>query len=310
MGIKAQFTICSVTRYTGGVNERILSGGRKNWLHGHHMSLAGVAYYEGWKTAESSSIPVTNWVVMCGTNAGSQLKLANGVDVGTGTGGGGDVSLYVNAGEFSLSETSNFAIAEVVVWDRGLTDEEMHEASAYLMDKFIGVPPLLSSLAWYQGGTFDIAAGTWPDASGRGNDATLSGSGLTGLNEVGHGARASRVVVSLAGTTSSAISFGNVIKAQFTICSVTRYTGGVNGRILNGGGKNWLHGHHSGLAGVAYYDGWKTAESSSIPVTNWVVMCGTNAGSQLKLANGVDVGTGTGGGGDVSLYVNAGDFSQ
>merc|ERR1712160_227279 len=95
--------------------------------------------------------------------------------------------------------------------------------------------PITSEVsAWYKGGAFDITAGTWPDASGGGNDATLSGSGLTELFESGHGA--SGEVSSLAGTTLSRISFGDVIKAQFTVCSVTRWTGGVNERILDGGG--------------------------------------------------------------------------
>ena len=59
-------------------------GGSKSWLHGHHANDAGVAYYKGGRRlAEATSAPNTNWVVMCGTNAGSQLKLANGVDVGT-----------------------------------------------------------------------------------------------------------------------------------------------------------------------------------------------------------------------------------
>ena len=73
---------------------------------------------------------------MCGTNAGSQLKLANGVDVGTATGGTGDQSLFVNSGnEKTLNEKSDFAIAEVVVWPRGLTDEEMRRAFDHLIDR-------------------------------------------------------------------------------------------------------------------------------------------------------------------------------
>ena len=77
----------------------------------------------------------TNWVVMCGTNAGSQLKLANGANVGTATGGKGDVKLWINYGD-SPDQVSDFAIAEVMVWDRGLTNSEMFEASSYLMGKF------------------------------------------------------------------------------------------------------------------------------------------------------------------------------
>jgi len=133
--IKSEFTVCSVTRYTGGRKQRILNGGGANWLHGHWRGNAGVAYYEGWKTAVKDNVsPDTDWVVMCGSNAGSELKLANGVDVGIATGGIGGVSLFVNAGRFP-SEKSDFAIAEVVVWPRGLTDVEMRGVSEHLMNR-------------------------------------------------------------------------------------------------------------------------------------------------------------------------------
>eukprot|EP00964_Phaeocystis_antarctica_P099526 scaffold65379_cov71-Phaeocystis_antarctica.AAC.1 len=163
--------------------------------------------------------------------------------------------------------------------------------------------------AWYCSGAFDIVSSTWQDCSGNGNTATLSGSGLAESRSAGHGAASE--VLALSGTTSSVISFGPVIQSSFTVCSVTRYTGGAKLRILNGGGANWLHGHHGGDAGVAYYEGWKTAEQENVsPDTDWVVMCGTNAGSQLKLVNGVDVGTATGGTGGASLFVNAGKKSH
>ena len=78
--------------------------------------------------------PNTDWLVMCGSNAGSQLKLVNGVDVGTATGGTGGQSLFINAGR-RRKEKSDFAIAELVVWPRGLTDEEMRRASDHLMNR-------------------------------------------------------------------------------------------------------------------------------------------------------------------------------
>jgi len=181
--------------------------------------------------------------------------------------------------------------------------------------------------AWYCPGAFDIASSTWQDCSGNGMTATLSGSGLAESRSAGHGATSA--VLALSGTTSSVISFGAVIQSSFTVCSVTRYTGGAMGRILNGGaqhgdpnpsGANWFHGHAKttsnsghvdGRAGVAYYNGWRTSSQGSVsPNTDWVVMCGTNAGSQLKLANGVDVGTAAGGRGDVSLFVNGGLYDQ
>ena len=131
--IKSEFTVCSVTRYTGGTKGRILQGST-NWLHGHENGWAGDAYYEGWKTASQNKVsPNTDWLVMCGSNAGSQLKLVNGVDVGTAAGGTGGVSLFVNAGP-GFAHKSDFAIAELVVWPRGLTDEEMRRASNHLIN--------------------------------------------------------------------------------------------------------------------------------------------------------------------------------
>ena len=106
------------------------------------------------------------------------------------------------------------------------------------MSQYVGI---VQPSAWYQAEAFDMEAGIWPDASGEGNDATLSGSGLQVLRKSGHGT--SSVVVALAGTTSDKVSFGDIIKAQFTICSVTRYTSGPKKRILAGGDRNWLHGH-------------------------------------------------------------------
>ena len=126
---------------------RMLQGKEKNWLHGQYNGNTGVAHYDSWNTGNTKHInPVTNWVVMCGTNDGSQLKLANGVDVGTATGGSGGVTLQVNQGKYS-DQTSNFAIVEVAVWDRGLTNQEMHEASGYLMEKLQAPPAPVSDCA-------------------------------------------------------------------------------------------------------------------------------------------------------------------
>ena len=163
--------------------------------------------------------------------------------------------------------------------------------------------------AWYCSGAFNIASSRWQDCTGNGKTATLSGSGLAESRSAGHGTTSE--VLALSGTTESVIAFGDVIQREFTVCSVTRYTGGAKKRILQGGGANWLHGHYAGDAGVAHYKGWKTSTQGSVsPDTDWVVMCGTNAGSQLKLVNGVDVGTATGGTGGVSLFVNAGDAAK
>ena len=138
--VPSVFTVCSLTRYTGGTKRRILNA-QNNWLHGHWNGMTGVAYYEGWKTGTNNRInPNTNWVAMCGQNGAPNLKLVNGASVGTSPGGGGKHvnvhvfvsrkvflrnswepfvyagggNLYINKGGCCGGETSDFAVAEVV----------------------------------------------------------------------------------------------------------------------------------------------------------------------------------------------------
>ena len=54
--------------------------------------------------------------------------------MGTGAGDTGGVSLFVNGGDHG-NQKSDFAIAEVVVWPRGLTDDEMSGVSEYLINR-------------------------------------------------------------------------------------------------------------------------------------------------------------------------------
>ena len=270
--IKDRFTICSVTRYTDGVKEQILHGGADlNWIHGHFSGMAGVARY-GTGTWHTHTVdfntvePNTNWVVLCGTNAGSQLKLVNGVDKSNNNNavGQGGTELVVNEDQ---DKKSDFAIAEVMVWDRGLTSDEMDGVSFYLMNKFgitpgesagvVADPPVVPNIGWFRPGSFNLYSKSWLNhASGaEGTSATLHGDNLIQLSQPGSGA--SEVVTALSGTAEDSIDFGDIVKTDFTICSVSRYTGAAKQkRILQGEGQNWLHGHYSGNAGVARYGGW------------------------------------------------------
>ena len=147
--LKSQFTICSVSRYVeGGAMERILTGGGENWLHGHWGGRAGRGYYgdsTGW-VAHADLSPNTDWISMCGTNAGSQLILVNGISEGTSTGGSAPQTLWINGGD--RPEWSDFAVVEVMAWDRGLSSDEIYSASNYLANKFgVGTVTGVSSAA-------------------------------------------------------------------------------------------------------------------------------------------------------------------
>ena len=98
------------------------------------------------------------------------------------------------------------------------------------------------------------------------------------------GALIPRLTVS--GGTDSTFDFGNVVKGNFTVISLTRYTGGRKERILQGN-SNWLHGHWRNNAGVAHYDGWKTPEHNDPGSEGWLCYVGQNGGECIHRANGV-----------------------
>eukprot|EP00438_Fugacium_kawagutii_P028407 Skav216764 [mRNA] locus=scaffold3378:5808:6278:- [translate_table: standard] len=129
------FTLCSVARYVGtsGVGEprgRILQSAESNLLHGHWSDRIGVAYYNGWATVESPKPHSTlEWQVICGTNGAQRVYIgtfdgAQNVATGTGATLATDETLVINTGAIS-SETSAFAVMEVITWNRALSDDEM-----------------------------------------------------------------------------------------------------------------------------------------------------------------------------------------
>ena len=122
--VPSTFTVCSVTRYTGGTRNRILTcyGGpsqHTNWLHGHYGSWRGVALYNGWSTSEANHGVLDDWLVMCGTNAGTAPGnvILDQDEIGTVDGGVG--SCRINIGYWP-SKASDWALHSLLIWDYSL----------------------------------------------------------------------------------------------------------------------------------------------------------------------------------------------
>ena len=130
--IPTEFTICSVTRYTGGSMGRILTGKNINWFHGHWGSRRGVAYYEEWKTNFLNVGVLTDWLIMCGKNRGSKPYniLVDGVASGITDGGIGSDILAINRSP--SFQNSDWAFREVMIWSTALSGEDMAIASTAL----------------------------------------------------------------------------------------------------------------------------------------------------------------------------------
>ena len=157
----------------------------------------------------------------------------------------------------------------------------------------------------YDANNWNSSTNILPEARGNGRTVTTTGTVTKGSGS-GNGAAGS--IAYLTGNTASTFTWpAGSIPTNFTICSITRYNGGTNGRILNGS-TNWLHGHWNGQRGVCHYDAWKTGSTNIGTQQNWLVCCGNNGGAIPNniLIDGVASGTATGGTGNIPLYINAG----
>ncbi|CAE7762370.1 unnamed protein product [Symbiodinium sp. CCMP2456] len=115
---RGKYSICSVSRYTGGQNGN-----------------TGVTYYGEWNTASTRHQGEEDWVVLCGT---SNKQVYDGRDPSTniarksGKEFENDEHLYVNRGH---GEWSAFGVMEVITWNRELTEQEIQSTIKYLKSK-------------------------------------------------------------------------------------------------------------------------------------------------------------------------------
>ena len=327
--IPPTFTICSVTRYhkperrdsavhereprdelpfyTGaaGVVEtsrgvpdqgRILSAVEGDWFHGHWEGKAGVAFYGKWRTSRASKVvPNTDWVILCGQNAGGSLVSLDGTLIGEGSGGAGGKTLSVNHGAKlnGHEELSDWAVAEIVVWDRALDAAELFLVAHYFDAAFgedargggsggsgalyVGgqgvadqIPVKRGLHAHYKAeGWQRTRFGVWDDSSGNNRHSeqardTASPSSATADVAAGITPAISRVteggghgISYVAGSHTDSLRFHkDSLPRVFTLCSVSRYASRhrFKRRILGvQGEKSWFHGHDHNKAGVAKY---------------------------------------------------------
>jgi hypothetical protein len=137
--IPSTFTICSITRYSGAVKQRILQFRDLNGFHGHHGHKAGATSYDegGWSYSGYTINPNTNWVVACGRNIqtpGSAGMIINGVVTSTAKGGAGNLELTINLDQWG--EHSDWQLSKLYVWNTHLPNSLFAQASSRLV-KFL-----------------------------------------------------------------------------------------------------------------------------------------------------------------------------
>jgi hypothetical protein len=129
------YTLFHVTRYNGAVRNRIMGAYDTNWLSGHWNGLTGVAFHNGWLTQSSSArvTPSESWLVCADQNS---LFRTLGNDVTTAAAGSpSHARLAINTSTVN-QEPSDWAAAEVIVYDRTLTAYEINQVESYLFHRY------------------------------------------------------------------------------------------------------------------------------------------------------------------------------
>ena len=130
--LPSTYTLFHVAKYNGPSRQRIFDGVTSNWLSGFHSGDTRVAYHEGWLTVSSrtdSTDPYSEVVISCDQKS---LYRANGTDYTTNSTPNASRQLSINYGAYYTSQSSDWACAEVIVYNRELTLSEIETIESYL----------------------------------------------------------------------------------------------------------------------------------------------------------------------------------
>lgn len=135
--IPKNFTIASVTRYTGDNKKRILQARNLDWYHGNDNNTVNTCKYGIQKTIEQpTSSNNTNWIRIIGKNSNNlNSVIANGspIAITNDNGGFGSNALTINRSIITTDKNSDWALSCVIIWDFTITDNEMT-----VVDEFLG----------------------------------------------------------------------------------------------------------------------------------------------------------------------------
>lgn len=219
--LPSTYTLFHVTRYQGSTNARIVTGINNNWLSGHWGGLSGVAFHEGWLTQSVNSHEYNNWVI-----SSDQVNLYRGNMVMRGNSGGTQSTrLSINAGAFS--EHSAWQCAEVIVYNRALSESEIIQVETYLDVRYglglttstlpiprIGLSVYLdaSNTSSYSG-----SGNSWNDLSGYGRNFTWSSASWTSAGNLSYFNTSGRVC-----TGPASNNFGIAMRSGYTVITVAQ----------------------------------------------------------------------------------------
>ena len=156
------WTVFVVARYNGEKKGRIFDAKGKNWLAGWHAGRTGLAYYgdKGWVTPikishiNEGKQPVENvhgsgrtWIQATFTN---RTFYSNGTKRSTKLTGDPPGKITINMGDHAATESSDWAVHEIIIYNKILDASTRGKVEKYLLDTYIS-PEIQSGIDYTKG---------------------------------------------------------------------------------------------------------------------------------------------------------------
>jgi len=139
--LPSTYTLFHVARYNGPSKGRIFDGTAGNWLSGFHNFKAGVTYHGYWLTQSSATnFPLDQILI---SSDQRNLYRGNGIDLKIGSGTSQSQRIGINYGSRYGNEPSDWAVWEVIVYNRELTLDEIRFTEEYLYNNLNYTNPVV-----------------------------------------------------------------------------------------------------------------------------------------------------------------------
>jgi hypothetical protein len=127
-----EYTFVHVTKYNGGSRGRIWNGKQTNWLSGHHGGSAGVAHHNRWLEPNRGGF-VDQWILTVDQRNFARFNAV----IEASAEGTNPTGVGINQfGGIANDQRSDWACAEVIVFEGNLNAGDMKAVEAYLVGKY------------------------------------------------------------------------------------------------------------------------------------------------------------------------------
>jgi hypothetical protein len=278
---KRNYSIIAVGRNRRN-NGRVIDGTSHNTLHGWWGNRTGVYHYGTWSTHTNQN-GGSNWSVMAAANNG--LAFYNGKKVTKWMRKGRTPQQWsINWGQFHRNEWTQSDIAEIIFYEKHLTDAEFLAESKRLTTKY-GIPsltPLIEPAGKSPAINKPIAHFSAENYQNNKNWKNIVGVIPNATQWVGNPTlqthkNGNKTFKAIKFERADGVRFHSSVSTKnWTLIAVGRNRRGT-GRVIDGTSGNVLHGWWAGRTGVYHYGSWSTHKDQGAH-KNWHVMASTNVG--------------------------------